>query len=269
MSLNIQDAITKFFMGESTSDRVNKLQRMGDFHKLSKNWNEKYLSVSNSVPKNARMFGLVIIDWDGSLRKRNVNIQTSDLEIPFQYLGSGSDMGIPTWTKTANYQDVGSEIIGRYENIPVYSNSSGQTLQLELVYHAEALLNENAKTYWTMENIEKLQKRIQSLVYPTYSNGYSPPSKVMLNIGNIWRKFPVVITSVSVKNSPPYHNETGLSMLRTITLECKSAYPMWQAVSADKVMVATAGNDIFAYQELNETVEDRQTAQRRARDILK
>lgn len=224
-------------------EKFNELQFNG-------NWDPQMLVASSAGPKpNAFMFGLIVNDWDRTLRSRNTKISTEDLQIPFQNIEN-----IPDWSKTANYTDMGTEIIGRYESYAVYSNSAPNEFNITLNYNAYAFDNTDATSYWTLENIEILDKRLKSLVYPMYTKGFAPPPKLLLNIGNIFHDFPIVVKQIQVKNDPPYDYRTGLSMNRKIELTVRSAYPSWQALSGDKIYLAKstrgAGNAMFAYKKL-------------------
>lgn len=218
------------------SERLNKLHQ---------NWNTDYMSSATFVPSNAQMFGLVIIDFDNTLKTRITAMKTSDLEIPFQHIEE-----IPGWDKSANYEE--QTVVGRFEPATIYSSSSAQEISITLIYNAEAKYNTNAKTPWTLENIEQYQKRLQSLMYPYYYKGFSAPSKVKLNIGNIFCNVPMFVKSVKIKNEAPFDFETGLPFTRKISLDLRVAYPSWQAISADKIFVEKAGNRVFAYQSINE-----------------
>lgn len=214
------------------------------------NWDPQLLPASSKGPTpNAFMFGLIVNDWDKSLRSRNTKIKTEDLQIPFQNIES-----IPDWTKAAQYADMGTDIIGRYESYAVYTSSAAQEFNINLRYNAYAYDNTDTTSYWTLENIELLDKRIKSLVYPMYTKGFAPPPKLLLNIGNIFHDFPIVVKQVQIKNNPPYDYRTGLSMNREIELTVRSAYPAWQAMSGDKIYLAKssrgAGNSMFAYKKL-------------------
>lgn len=213
-------------------------------------WDPIVLNINSAYPPpNAFLFGLVINDWDHTLRSRNILLRTEDLEIPFQVIES-----IPNWDKSAAYDEMGNEILGRFEPYAVYSKSNAQEFTLTLYYCAYARDNINAQSFWTLENIEMLEKRLQSLVFPIYVNGYAPPPKCLLNIGNIFYDLPVIVKQVNIEYQPPYDYLTGLSMNRKITLSLRVSYPAWQAISGDKIYMArskkSAGNHIFAYKQL-------------------
>ena len=162
MAITAQDLMNQLqsLAGTETSsdffDRLNSIPRLQNFAPLSNHWDFRYGAAGREAPHNAYMLGLVLIDWDNSFRARNTKIKTSDLQIPFQYIRA-----IPDWKKAANYGDAGGEIMGRYEQIPMYSNSVNQEFELTIIYQAEALNNYGANAWWTMENIEKYVKRLQ------------------------------------------------------------------------------------------------------------
>ena len=205
------------------------------------------------MPTNAFMFGLVILDWDGSFQKRLRKYSSvADLKIPFQYIEE-----IPPWQKAANWTEVG-DIIGRFEPMNVYANSGPMEIQLKLIYLAEAKTSVDSASPWTLEYIETLTKRFQSLVYPAYDGQYSPPPKLLLNIGNVWRDIPVVVKQCAVTNEAPYDIGTLLSHKRTITLDCRISYPTWQGMSNTRIYAAYEGGggrygpDVFAYETLDQ-----------------
>lgn len=255
---NILKKIEQIMDADSLNVRNNVVDTLFGMTTLSRYWNQKYHWTGQEVPANAFMFGLVINDWDRSLRSRNVNISTFDLLIPFQHINK-----IPDWKKSAEYQDV-NEIMGRFEPIPVYARSGPQQFQIELIYQAEARTDLELKTFWSLERIEKIDKKLKSLVYPLYNQGFGAPPKCLLNIGNLYRQMPVIVKDVQVSHEPPYDVFTGLPITRKITLELQSSYPMWQAISGDQVFTATYGNGIFAYQKLS---SDYQTVSRRRKRL--
>jgi len=171
--------------------------------------------------------------------------------IPFQYIEQ-----MPIWNKTANWNDIG-ETMGRFESQSVYGNSSAQDLTLSLNYYAESGDNSGLDGYenkfgrntWTLNAIERIKFQIQSLVFPQYDGGFSPPVKCLLNIGNVFVDIPVVIKSVSVEETAPYEVRTMRSMFKKITIEMRTSYPAWQAISASKVWTASDGS-VFSRQEL-------------------
>jgi len=246
---NIADVQNKIAQIQNTTefkDRIEQLQQLGGLSVLGKYWDTSYHKTGSMINPNAFMFGLVINDWDRSFQSRNTSIRTSDLQIPFQYVEK-----IPDWKKTANYTDY-SEIIGRFEGISVYANSNAQDFQIVLQYLAETRLNTDLRTYWSLERIEGIQKKLESLVFPTYTNGFMPPPKLLLNIGNIFRSMPVIMKDINIETIPPFDIITGLPMLRKITIELRSSYPMWQALSGDKIFMTKVGNSCFAYKEISQ-----------------
>jgi hypothetical protein len=225
-----------------------------DFKVLGNNWNPNMHITHQSIPANCEIWGLKILDWDKSFKKRLKQYSVADLKIPFQYLES-----IPAWEKGADWKDVG-EIMGRFETPAIYSASNAQELTLTMLYHAEALKNqESTKTHWTLENIEIYIKRLQSLMFPQYDGRYSPPTKVLLNIGNIFRNVPLIIKNVSVESTGPYDTLTGLPKMREITLAARVSYPMYQSIGQLQVYTAydentdenKYGNEVFAMEVLD------------------
>ena len=230
-------------------------------NELALNWDPIMHTTGRPMPANCEIWGLKILDWDDAFANRMSEFTTADLKIPFQYLEQ-----IPNWDKQANYAEIG-EVLGRYEGINIYTNSSAQDVNLSLTYHAEALKNGSGiNTFWTLENIEVLTKRLQSLVYPQYDGRFGPPNKVLLNIGNIWRNVPLIVKQVNVEYQNASGNAfdvfTGLPKMRKITINCRTAYPLWQGVGSMSVYTAwdetrnigdRQGNDVFAYEALDNT----------------
>ncbi|MBW2969089.1 hypothetical protein KY314_03150 [Candidatus Woesearchaeota archaeon] len=219
---------------------------------LANNWDQDYHKTGRPVPVNAFMFGFVVLDWDGQFRKRLRKYKTRDLKIPFQYIEK-----VPDWQKGAQYNEI-SDIMGRFEPPAIYTNSTAQEFTMTLIYVAEALDSRTSSTPWTLEKIEDLVRRIQSFVFPQYDGQYSPPPKLLLNIGNIYKDVPVVIKQIQIENTEPFHVGTGISMTKKITLEFRASYPMWQGIKATDVYAAYEGNaglggpDVFAYERLDD-----------------
>lgn len=247
-------SLMDFLFGEDISQYTNSgdvTTGVKSYDDLMKNWDPSYMAAGTQIKPNAQLYGLVINDWDNSFKNRNVKITTEELNIPFQYLKE-----IPEWTKNANYQEMGSDIIGRFEPYSVYQSSSAIEFNLELTYIAECKTDLEQKSYWSLERIDKIKKKFQSLVYPTYSNGYAPPNKLLLNIGNIYKQFPIIIKIVSIKNEGPFDIMTSMPIMVNISLACRSSYPSWQAQSADKIFLGELGAGVFAYEELsNKTIK--------------
>lgn len=225
-------------------------------NELTLNWNEGLHRTGAPLPADCTVWGLQILDWDNSFTERMEEFTEADLRIPFQYMEQ-----LPNWDKGASWSDVG-DIMGRFEGPAVYANSGAQDLTLGLTYYAEALRNAaGVRTHWTLENIEMYTKRLQSLVFPAYDGQFAPPCKVLLNIGNIWRNVPLVVKNVSVESMAPFHVGTGLPMLRKVTVQCRTSYPLWQGIGNMTVYTAwdeargvgeRYGADVFAFESLDD-----------------
>jgi hypothetical protein len=198
-------------------------------------------------PMNAWKFGLII--QDRRLRGSAYGIRKN--HIPFQYLGENGDL--PNLTKTANYEE--SQVLGRFEPIKMYNNSSDIKFSLNLTYYADGTerlsnfpfpgseVKGPIKSMWTIEQIARISAKIESLVYPQYDGKFSPPRYCLLNIGAIFIDFPIIITSVNVQHLPPYSTRDLTPMRRNITLECTSFYPLYQAIGSDSIINYTLDND--------------------------
>jgi len=222
---------------------------------LSRNWDPSFHETGKPIIPNALKYGFMILDWDSNFKKRLLNYRTQDLRIPFQYIDK-----IPDWQKEANYNEVG-EIMGRFAPINVYSNSGPQPFEIVLNYVAESR-NTSAtnSSVWSLEYIEELIIKIKSLVFPIQEGGFSPPPKVICNIGNHYFDLPLIIRSVQVENAEPIDVITGLSMRRMVTISATVDYPLWQGIDGIKVYTAYEGqagsnrwgNEVFAYEALEQ-----------------
>jgi len=224
-------------------------------------------NIGNIIGMQPHKFGLTVWDWDRQFEKKLRELRrkggndydpmaykfTRDnfMGIPFQYIES-----LPMWNKTANWSDVG-EIMGRFETQSVYSNSSAQDLTITLNYYAESSDNSgldgnekpNSRDTWTLNAIERIKLQLQSITFPQYDGKFSPPVKCLLNIGNIFVDLPVVVKSLTIEEGPPYELRTMRSMFKKITVEMRTSYPAWQALSAPQIWTADNGG-VFARQEL-------------------
>ena len=210
-------------------------------------WDAKYHTLGSSVPANAGMFGLTIIDWDKNFKRRIRKFTVEDLQIPFQYIEQ-----IPAWDKSANWND-SSDIMGRFEPMIAYSSSSAQELSLNLIYNAEAASKSTANTTpWDAESILEYINRLKSLVFPQQDGEYSPPVKLVLNIGSIFINVPVIAKQVQVTPEAPYDTDTLMARTYKVQLNLRIAYPTWQGLGASTVYLAK-DNRVFAYRQMEET----------------
>jgi len=199
------------------------------------------------VPFYPNVFGLSVYEGPKSSANFNLAPRQTNLNakaIPFQYID-----GIPNWSKSANYQDV-NDIMGRYEGYSIYSNSSAQECQLTLHYHAEREVGFG----WSLENIERIEKYIQSLVLPTTNKMYSPPPRMLLNIGYLWRSVPVIVRNVNIEYIGPFMADGLRAHQRKITLELRTNYDLSRSMSRDEILantdVARNRYEIFAARSL-------------------
>lgn len=180
------------------------------------------------VPFYPNVFGLTVYESPRSVANFNFAPRVTNLtgkEIPFQYIDQ-----VPNWSKAANYQDI-NDIMGRYEGYSIYSNSSAQECQLTLHYHAE---RENGFG-WSLENIERIEKYLQSLVYPTTNKVFAAPPRMLLNIGYLWRNVPVIIRNVNIEFMGPYMADGLRAHQRKITLEMRTNYDLARSMSRDEI----------------------------------
>lgn len=205
-------------------------------------------AVRQTVPAIAPIFGLTIQN------RRLQRVFYKGLRgnyIPFQYIEQ-----IPPRAKAANYDDV--EIHSRFESIPIYKSSANNEFQFILKYYAEGSEKLGHQTFWSVEQIERILKKLEALVYPAYDDKFSPPDKALLNIGSIYVDVPVVIKNVSLNYRPPYDIESMQSRFIEATVDCKTAYPTYQAIGSNQIyLVATDraaeadGNNIYAYKKFS------------------
>lgn len=248
---------------------------------LQSRWNYDQLLTSESIRSYNKMsidpfkFGLVVWDWNKAFEKKIKKIRyesfekygTSDdqmkykkwnglnnrksLGIPFQYIDK-----IPNWAKNSNWQG-SDDIMGRFEGQVQYGNSSSHDFTIELTYDAECSgdlyydFDAMNQTKWSMQFLDRIENQLKSLAFPQYDGYYSPPVKVLLNIGSVYIDYPIVIKSVDVEYQAPFEIITMRSMRRKITLGCVSSYPSWQAISATQVWTANTGA-VFARQEFQQ-----------------
>jgi hypothetical protein len=198
-------------------------------------------------PMNAWKFGLII--QDRTLRGTAYGLRRS--HIPFQYLGESGEL--PNLQKTANYEE--SQVLGRFEPLKTYTNSSDIKFTINLVYYADGTERissfprqgaENQgpiKSKWTIEQISRISAKIESLVYPQYDGKYSPPRYCLLNIGAVFIDFPVVISSVNIQHLSPYSTRDLTPMRRQVTIECISYYPPYQAIGSNSIIDQALDSD--------------------------
>ena len=213
----------------------------------------------------ASIFGLIIMP-----RSDIFSYDGGRLRIPFQHLTEG----IPSLTKTANYDD--TNIPGRFEGIPSYTYSNTTEFQLDLTYVAESkqrkntninikkesmakntaafvngrsslaqsgmnvlndiYSNKNKGAIWTLEYINSLIPLYESLVYPQYDDGFNPPNLCLLNIGSIFMDLPVLIKTVTIAHKPPFDIQTMMPRTFQVTLDLRVAYPLYQAISSRTII---------------------------------
>jgi hypothetical protein len=212
-------------------------------------------AILGTVPQNAWNFGLVI--QDRNLRGSAFGLKK--VAIPFQYLQDGA---IPAFSKQATYED--TQIPGRFEPIKTYTSSSSNEFTLALTYVAEGSENiassrlksfnnvfiqnlaeatlgrerfvEEAKTFWTIEQIERISSKIESLVFPQYDRSYSPPRFCLMNIGSVYVDFPVIIKSIEIQHKSPYSVASVKPFRRDINITLSSYFPTYQAISAKDII---------------------------------
>jgi hypothetical protein len=211
----------------------------------------------------ASIFGLTILP-----RSDVFSYDGGRLKIPFQYLTEG----VPSLTKTANYDD--TNIPGRFEGIPSFTYANTTEFQLDLTYIAESKQRTNidtgAKSYlensaavangslgleqaatnyyndvygnknkgatWTLEYINKLIPLYESLVYPQYDEGFNPPNLCLLNIGAIFMDLPVLIKTVTIAHKQPFDIQTMMPRTFQVTLDLRIAYSLYQAISSRAII---------------------------------
>lgn len=220
--------------------------------------------IQGTVPQNAWSFGLVI--QNRKMRGAVKGLRKS--AIPFQYIADGN---LPNFNKQATYED--TVIPGRFEPIKSYTASSSNEFTLNLVYVAEGS-EENSRamgspsenffmksaqdlllgttyfdpppqTFWTIEQIDRISAKIESLVFPQYDGKYSPPNFCLLNIGSIFIDFPVIVKSIDIQHVSPFTTRELKSFRRNINITLSSYFPLYQAIGAKDILDIALG-DSFA-----------------------
>ena len=79
----------------------------------------------STVPGDANLLGFIIQSDNILDRRRKIN------HIPFQYIEK-----VPNWTKEVSYEE--TQIPGRFENIFSYNSSTNNSIDLQIIYYAEA-----------------------------------------------------------------------------------------------------------------------------------
>ena len=199
------------------------------------NWDFRFLSSTFKAPMDANKFGLKIIDTTAT-GLRSSKKKYKDFYIPFQYVEE-----FPVWQKSANW-NASSEMIGRFEDVSFYANSGAQESSITLSYYAESEKSSDDGSQWSLESINKITKRIQSLVFPQGDQYFSPPFKALLNIGKMYIDYPVIIKSINMPMEAPFYWKTAETLYRKITIELRSSYPLWQTITAESVYNSKNGS---------------------------
>jgi len=199
------------------------------------NWDFRFLSSTFSAPMDANKFGLKIIDTT-STGLRSSKKKYKDFYIPFQYVEE-----FPSWQKGANWNSI-NDTIGRFEDISTYANSSAQESSITISYYAESEKSSDSGSKWSLEMVNIITKRIQSLVYPQGDQYFSPPFKALLNIGKMYIDYPVVVRNITMPMEAPFYWKTAETIYRKITIELRSSYPMWQTITAESVYNSKNGS---------------------------
>lgn len=193
-----------------------------------------------AVPASPNLFGMIILDAE--LRRRREH------QIPFQYIEQ-----VPNYQKSAQYEDITT--IHRFEPVSVFSHNNAQEFTLTLIYYAEGLEAHNQfdgkKNVWTLEYIEKLSTKIKALNIARYTPRPAPPYKVLLNIGNLYSDFPVIVRDISMTYEPPFYFKTMQSFQQKITLQCRSSYPLYQAIDGSELVLQETATGIMAQKKFN------------------
>lgn len=218
--------------------------------KLSNNGKnmEKYHGIrpNEDFPYNASQLGLTIIDRTLT-SKRNSELGIRENLIPFQFIGDE----IPPDSKGAQWDE--STITGRFEPLKHYSFSNSQEISLKLVYIALGTKKNAHRTFWTIENIEILTRKLKSLVYPNYSPSFESPKTVLLNIGSIFIDIPLKIKNITILNKAPFELSDLTARTREISIEASVSYPIYQSIVAKDIFFSETGNKIMAYKKFSRT----------------
>ena len=208
---------------------------------------EKYhgIRANQDFPFNASQLGFTIQDRKLSTKKNAVTGLRENL-IPFQFIGDE----IPVITKSANYEE--SSIATRFEPLKSYSGSNSQDVSMRVIFIALGSKKLGHKTFWTIENIEELIRKLQSLVYPTYSTKFEAPKTVLLNMGSIFMDVPLKIKSISIANKSPFELSDITARTKEVSIEAVVSYPIYQSLEASDIMFSEIGNRVFAYKKFSQ-----------------
>lgn len=212
---------------------------------------ERYFGINRanknrmSVPAQANVFGFLIENrrLRGGPRDEVTGLKAH--EIPFQYIEE-----IPPMPKQAQYEDI--TVQGRFEALPSYSSGSATNFSISLIFYAEGSKALNHRgSFWMIENIKKLILKLESLVWPEYDRKFDGPNLVLLNIGDIYIDIPIKITSISTTPLPPFDIKTLDPYMWKVNMECRTAYPLYQAISNRDLEIAKTGRGIYAFKRYN------------------
>lgn len=123
-------------------------------------------------------------------------------------------MAIPEegWSEDKSVTWVDTSIIGRSSPLKGYQDSRPSRINLTIPLHSWVEQSDST----TPEDVKKAADFLYSLAYPDYSGGIKPPHKCLIMMGK-QRKIKAVMSSCSIKYTPPFDLDTGLAYNATVT----------------------------------------------------
>lgn len=173
--------------------------------------------------------GIIPIDNDGRPLR-----EIKDLHIPFQFVDGYTEQ------KSANYST--TNLMGRFEPVALYSDSTPRQINFELTYVALGDVNVQYATegqrprYETSEGaIQEIVDKWNSYMYPSYSDSphYRRPYLALLNYGAVFQNVPCRITSVNVNRDAiwPEDRKTSLKRIVKVSVNFETNYRLSQVIN--------------------------------------
>jgi hypothetical protein len=119
-------------------------------------------------------------------------------------------------SKAANWND--TDILGRSEPLKAYGGSTARAVSLTLQFAASIDSGDGGTSSALLEKM----RFVRSLVYPTYTELTTAPSKVLLSIGQ-WFKMVSIVRDVAVTYKRPWTEQATEPMLTTVAISLEEA----------------------------------------------
>jgi len=132
-------------------------------------------------------------------------------------------------THTANYTDVGSDIIGRAEPFAIYNNGAARTFKVDTTF---AAVDETYNEFWVQEQVNRLKALtkpmyFRSSLFTGKTKKFFAPPLVIFTMGYEYVNIPVVVKSVNSKHleNVIIRRGSGLPMAVSVSIELQTNYP--------------------------------------------